>query len=97
MPQLVLACVWRTNRGYNIVGFLVSVFMLVPVTHAKKPKEALKPRKIRKVLKKVERLDDLHYIPLYRDYDMNKVARSFTNESNLSYFSDTWKRGLGQG
>ena len=82
---------------YNIVGFLVSVFMLVSAVHAKKPKEALKPRKIRKVLKKVERLDDLHYIPLYRDYDMNKVARSSTNESNLNYFSDTWKRGLGKG
>ena len=82
---------------YNIVGFLVSVFMLVPAVHAKKPKEALKPRKIRKVLKKVERLDDLHYRPLYRDYDMNNVARSFTNEINLSDFSDTWKRGFGQG
>ena len=97
MPPLVLACEWRVNRVYNIVGFLVSVFMLVSAVHAKKPKEALKPRKIRKVLKKVERLDDLHYIPLYRDYDMNKVARSSTNESNLSYFSDTWKRGLGKG
>ena len=50
--------------------------MLVPVTHAKPPRNALKPRKIKKILKKVERLDDLHYIPLYRDYDMNKVARS---------------------
>ena len=97
MPPLVLACEWRVNRVYNIVGFLVSVFMLVSAVHAKKPKEALKPRKIRKVLKKVERLDDLHYIPLYRDYDMNKVARSSTNESNLNYFSDTWKRGLGKG
>ena len=80
---------------YNIVGFLVSVFMLVPVTHAKKPKEALKPRKIRKVLKKVERLDDLHYIPLYRDYDINKVARSSTNESDFGDFINTRKYRLG--
>ena len=79
---------------YNIVGFLVSVFMLVPVTHAKKPKEALKPRKIRKVLKKIERLDDLHYIPLYRDYDMNKVARSSSNESDFIYYVSNGFSGL---
>ena len=82
---------------YNIVGMVVALLMVTPVAQAKPPKNALKPRKIKKILKKVERLDDLHYIPLYRDYDMNKVARSSTNESNLSYFSDTWKRGLGQG
>ena len=68
--------------------------MLVPVTHAKKPKEALKPRKIRKVLKKVERLDDLHYIPLYRDYDMNKVARSSSNESDFIYYVSNGFSGL---
>ena len=79
---------------YNIVGFLVSVFMLVPAVHAKKPKEALKPRKIRKVLKKVERLDDLHYIPLYRDYDMNKVARSSSNESDFIYYVSNGFSGL---
>ena len=53
--------------------------------------------KTRKTLKKLKHLDDIHYIPLYRDYDMNNVARSFTNEINLSDFSDTWKRGFGQG
>ena len=82
---------------YNIVGMVVALLMVTPMAQAKPPRNALKPRKIKKILKKVERLDDLHYIPLYRDYDMNKVARSSTNESNLSYFSDTWKRGLGQG
>ena len=85
----------RVNRVYNIVGMVVALLMVTPVAQAKPPRNALKPRKIKKILKKVERLDDLHYIPLYRDYDMNKVARSSTNESNLSYFSDTWKRGLG--
>ena len=85
----------KENRVYNIVGMVVALLMVTPVAQAKPPKNALKPRKIKRILKKVERLDDLHYIPLYRDYDMNKVARSSTNESNLSYFSDTWKRGLG--
>ena len=60
---------------YNIVGMVVALLMVTPMAQAKPPRNALKPRKIKKILKKVERLDDLHYIPLHRDYDMNKVAR----------------------
>ena len=82
----------------RITLFLAMLAVLAfPTVADARPEGMMKVRKIRKTLKKLKHLDDIHYIPLYRDYDMNKVARSFTNESNLSYFSDTWKRGLGQG
>ena len=76
----------RGNRVYNIVGMVVALLMVTPIAQAKPPRNALKPRKIKKILKKVERLDDLHYIPLHRDYDMNKVARSSSNESDFIYY-----------
>ena len=82
----------------RITLFLAMLAVLAfPTVADARPEGMMKVRKIRKTLKKIKCLDDIHYVPLYRDYDMNKVARSSTNESNLSYFSDTWKRGLGQG
>ena len=82
----------------RIMLFLAMLAVLAfPTVADARPEGMMKVRKIRKTLKKIKRLDDIHYIPLYRDYDIDKVARSSTNESNLSYFSDTWKRGLGQG
>ena len=78
--------------------FLAMLAVLaLPIVADARPEGMMKVKKIRKTLKKIKRLDDIHYIPLYRDYDINKVARSFTNEINLSDFSDTWKRGFGQG
>ena len=55
----------------------------------------LERQEIRKTLKKIKRLDDIHYIPLYRDYDINKVARSSTNESDFGDFINTRKHRLG--
>ena len=82
----------------RITLFLAMLAVLAfPTVADARPEGMMKVRKIRKTLKKLKRLDDIHYIPLYRDYDMNNVARSFTNEINLSDFSDTWKRGFGQG
>ena len=49
---------------------------------------------LKRILKKVERLDDLHYIPLYRDYDMKKVARSSSNESDFIYYVSNGFSGL---
>ena len=71
---------------YNIVGMVAVLLIFTPMAQARPPKNALKPRKVKRILKKVERLDDLHYIPLHRDYDMNNVARSSNNESNLVYY-----------
>ena len=79
---------------YNIVGMVVALLMVTPMAQAKPPRNALKPRKIKIILKKVERLDDLHYIPLYRDYDMNKVARSSSNESDFIYYVSNGFSGL---
>ena len=76
----------KENRVYNIVGMVAVLLIFTPMVQARPPKNALKPRKVKRILKKVERLDDLHYIPLHRDYDMNNVARSSNNESNLVYY-----------
>lgn len=76
----------KENRVYNIVGMVAVLLIFTPMAQARPPKNALKPRKVKRILKKVERLDDLHYIPLHRDYDMNNVARSSNNESNLIYY-----------
>ena len=76
----------KENRVYNIVGMVAVLLIFTPMAQARPPKNALKPRKVKRILKKVERLDDLHYIPLHRDYDMNNVARSSNNESNLVYY-----------
>ena len=80
----------------RITLFLAMLAVLAfPIVADARPEGMMKVRKIRKTLKKIKRLDDIHYIPLYRDYDINKVARSSTNESDFGNFSDTWKRGLG--
>ena len=82
----------------RITLFLAMLAVLAfPTVADARPEGMMKVRKIRKTLKKLKRLDDIHYIPLYRDYDIDKVARSSTNESDFSYFSNTWKHGFGQG
>tara|TARA_B100000700_G_scaffold110677_1_gene124693 strand:- start:2771 stop:3016 length:246 start_codon:yes stop_codon:yes gene_type:complete len=73
---------------------MLAVLALPTVADAR-PEGMMKVRKIRKTLKKIKRLDDIHYIPLYRDYDINKVARSSTNESDSGDFINTRKYRLG--
>ena len=76
--------------------FLAMLAVLaLPIVADARPEGMMKVKKIRKTLKKIKRLDDIHYIPLYRDYDINKVARSSTNESDFGNFSDIGKFGLG--
>ena len=69
---------------YNILGCLVTLLMIAPVNQAQRPKDALKPRKAKRILKKIERLDDMYYIPLEKGYNINKIARSSNYESNLN-------------
>ena len=73
---------------------MLAVLALPTVADAR-PEGMMKVRKIRKTLKKIKHLDDIHYIPLYRDYDINKVARSSTNESDSGDFINTRKYRLG--
>ena len=76
--------------------FLAMLAVLaLPIVADARPEGMMKVRKIRKTLKKIKRLDDIHYIPLYRDYDINKVARSSTNESDFGDFINTRKHRLG--
>tara|TARA_Y100000004_G_scaffold79282_1_gene89137 strand:+ start:433 stop:678 length:246 start_codon:yes stop_codon:yes gene_type:complete len=76
--------------------FLAMLAVLaLPIVADARPEGMMKVRKIRKTLKKIKRLDDIHYIPLYRDYDINKVARSSTNESDFGNFINTRKYRLG--
>tara|TARA_B100001939_G_scaffold343166_1_gene355450 strand:- start:116 stop:382 length:267 start_codon:yes stop_codon:yes gene_type:complete len=77
--------------------FLAMLAVLAfPIIADGRPEGMMKARKVRKTLKKIKRLDDIYYIPLYRDYDMDKVAGSSTNESDFSNFSNTRKCGFGQ-
>ena len=76
--------------------FLAMLAVLaLPIFADARPEGMMKVKKIRKTLKKIKRLDDIHYIPLYRDYDINKVARSSTNESDFGDFINTRKHRLG--
>ena len=76
--------------------FLAMLAVLaLPIVADARPEGMMKVRKIRKTLKKIKRLDDIHYIPLYRDYDIDKVARSSTNESDSGNFINTRKYRLG--
>ena len=76
--------------------FLAMLAVLaLPIVADARPEGMMKVRKIRKTLKKIKRLDDIHYIPLYRDYDINKVARSSTNESDFGDFINTREYRLG--
>ena len=76
--------------------FLAMLAVLaLPIVADARPEGMMKVKKIRKTLKKIKRLDDIHYIPLYRDYDINKVARSSTNESDFGDFINTRKHRLG--
>ena len=78
--------------------FIIPLMILcfTPVANAKKPKDVMKVRKIRKTLKKIYNLDDTIPVPLYRGVDIEKVAGSSTNESDFSNFSNTRKCGFGQ-
>ena len=76
--------------------FLAMLAVLaLPIVADARSEGMMKVRKIRKTLKKIKRLDDIHYIPLYRDYDIDKVARSSTNESDSGNFINTRKYRLG--
>ena len=76
--------------------FLAMLAVLAfPIIADGRPEGMMKARKVRKTLKKIKRLDDIYYIPLYRDYDINKVARSSTNESDFGDFINTRKHRLG--
>ena len=76
--------------------FLAMLAVLAfPIIADGRPEGMMKAKKVRKTLKKIKRLDDIYYIPLYRDYDINKVARGSTNESDFSNFSNTRKYRLG--
>ena len=76
--------------------FLAMLAVLaLPIVADARPEGMMKVRKIRKTLKKIKCLDDIHYIPLYRDYDIDKVARSSTNESDFGNFINTRKYRLG--
>ena len=76
--------------------FLAMLAVLaLPIVADARSEGMMKVRKIRKTLKKINRLDDIHYIPLYRDYDIDKVARSSTNESDSGNFINTRKYRLG--
>ena len=76
--------------------FLAMLAVLaLPIVADARPEGMMKVKKIRKTLKKIKRLDDIYYIPLYRDYDINKVARSSTNESDFGDFINTRKHRLG--
>ena len=76
--------------------FLAMLAVLaLPIVADARPEGMMKVRKIRKTLKKIKHLDDIHYIPLYRDYDIDKVARSSTNESDFGNFINTRKYRLG--
>ena len=76
--------------------FLAMLAVLaLPIVADARPEGMMKVRKIRKTLKKIKCLDDIHYIPLYRDYDIDKVARSSTNESDFGDFINTRKYRLG--
>ena len=80
----------------RITLFLAMLAVLAfPTVADARPEGMMMVRKIRKTLKKLKHLDDIHYIPLYRDYDIDKVARSSTNESDFGNFSDIGKFGLG--
>ena len=80
----------------RITLFLAMLAVLAfPTVADARPEGMMKVKKIRKTLKKIKRLDDIHYIPLYRDYDINKVARSSTNESDFGDFINTRKHRLG--
>ena len=80
----------------RITLFLAMLAVLaLPIVADARPEGMMKVRKIRKTLKKIKRLDDIHYIPLYRDYDIDKVARSSTNESDSGNFINTRKYRLG--
>ena len=80
----------------RIALFLAMLAVLaLPIVADARSEGMMKVRKIRKTLKKIKRLDDIHYIPLYRDYDIDKVARSSTNESDSGNFINTRKYRLG--
>lgn len=79
----------------RILFLAMLAVLTVPSVVDARPEGMMKARKVRKTLKKIKRLDDIYYIPLYRDYDMDKVAGSSTNESGFSNFSNTRKFGLG--
>ena len=80
----------------RITLFLAMLAVLAfPTVADARPEGMMKVRKIRKTLKKIKCLDDIHYVPLYRDYDIDKVARSSTNESDFGNFINTRKYRLG--
>ena len=79
----------------NAVILAMLAVLALPIVADARPEGMMKVKKIRKTLKKIKRLDDIHYIPLYRDYDINKVARSSTNESDFGDFINTRKHRLG--
>ncbi len=79
--------------------FIIPLMILcfTPVADAKKPKDVMKVRKIRKTLKKIYNLDDTIPVPLYRGVDIEKVAGSSTNENYFNSHGTFWINGLGQG
>ena len=79
----------------RILFLAMLAVLTVPSVVDARPEGMMKARKVRKTLKKIKRLDDIYYIPLYRDYDINKVARSSTNESDFGDFINTRKHRLG--
>jgi len=79
----------------NAVILAMLAVLALPIVADARPEGMMKAKKIRKTLKKLKRLDDLYYIPIYRDYDINKVARGSTNESDFGNFINTRKYRLG--
>jgi hypothetical protein len=78
----------------NLFLALLAVLAL-PIVADAAPRNLMKAIRTRKTLKKLYRHDDIIPIPLYRELDISKIARSSTYERNFINSSLIGKRESG--